>query len=72
MCVLHSALVGKHSGHGWKEIEEFFTRDRYMNAVAAKNYGLVDEILGDTSNLVVLGKNGEISLGGQTLIDNKE
>ena len=65
-------LVGKHSGHGWKEIEEFFTRDRYMNAVEAKNSGLVDEILGDTSNLVVLGKNGEISFGGQTLIDNKE
>jgi len=43
-----------------------------MNAVEAKNYGLVDEILGDTSNLVVLGKNGEISFGGQTLIDNKE
>jgi ATP-dependent Clp protease, protease subunit len=34
-------LMGKHSGHSWKEIED-------------KAFGLVDEILGDTSDLVTL------------------
>ncbi len=52
-------LVGRHTGHNWKEIEEHFTRDRYMNAIDAKNYGLVDEVLGDVSNIVTV-ENGEI------------
>lgn len=45
-------IMGKNSGHNWKEIEEFFRRDRFLNALEAKEYGLVDEVLGDTSNLV--------------------
>jgi ATP-dependent Clp protease protease subunit len=53
-------LVGKHSGHSWKEIEEMFIRDRYMNALEAKEYGLVDEVLGDTSDLVVVTREGQI------------
>lgn len=44
-------LVGKNSGHGREEIEEAFRRDRFMNAIEAKKYGLVDEILGDTDDL---------------------
>lgn len=47
-------LMGKHSGHTWKEIEDFFLRDRYMDAVQAKSFGLIDEILGDVSDLVML------------------
>jgi ATP-dependent Clp protease, protease subunit len=47
-------LMGKHSGHSWKEIEDYFLRDRYLNAEEAKAFGLVDEILGDTSDLVTL------------------
>ncbi len=47
-------LMGKHSGHSWKEIEEFFIRDRYLNALEAKSYGLIDEVLGDTGDLVWL------------------
>jgi ATP-dependent Clp protease, protease subunit len=47
-------LMGKHSGHTWKEIEDFFLRDRFMNAVEAKTFGLIDEVLGDTSDIVVL------------------
>jgi ATP-dependent Clp protease protease subunit len=47
-------LMGKHSGHTWKEIEEFFIRDRYLSAPEAKAYGLVDEILGDASEVVKL------------------
>lgn len=54
-------LIGKNSGHSWKEIEEFFLRDRYLNAVEAKEYGLVDEVLGDTSDLVRL-KGGEVEV----------
>jgi ATP-dependent Clp protease protease subunit len=52
-------LVGKHTGHSWKDIENDFTRDRYMNAIEAKEYGLVDELLGDTSDIVQV-RNGEI------------
>lgn len=47
-------LMGKHSGHTWQEIEEYFLRDRYLNAVEAKTFGLVDEVLGDVSDIIVL------------------
>ncbi|MEJ7645692.1 MAG: ATP-dependent Clp protease proteolytic subunit [Chryseolinea sp.] len=47
-------LMGKHSGHTWKEIEDYFVRDRYLTAPEAKAYGLIDQVLGDTSNVVVL------------------
>jgi len=50
-------LMGKHSGHTWKEIEDHFLRDRFMNAVEAKAFGLIDEVLGDTSDIVVLGNS---------------
>ncbi len=59
-------LVGKHSGRDWKAIEEDFTRDRYMNVVEAKGYGLIDEILGDTSDVVVISKGGDISFANDT------
>jgi ATP-dependent Clp protease protease subunit len=47
-------IIGKNTGHSWQEIEEFFIRDKYLNAIEAKNYGLVDEIIGDTADLVWL------------------
>jgi ATP-dependent Clp protease protease subunit len=49
-------LMGKHTGHSWQEIEEFFIRDRYLNAHEAKNFGIVDEVLGDASDVVLLDK----------------
>lgn len=49
-------LIGKHTGHSWKEIEEYFLRDRFMNAVEAKEFGLIDEVLGDVSDIVVLNE----------------
>jgi ATP-dependent Clp protease protease subunit len=52
-------LVGKHTGHHWKEIEKDFERDRYMSAMEAKEYGLVDDVLGDTTDIVYV-KNGEV------------
>jgi ATP-dependent Clp protease protease subunit len=54
-------LVGKHTGHDWREIEDDFERDRYMNAIEAKEYGLVDEVLGDTKDVVTV-EDGEIKM----------
>ncbi|HEY9008114.1 ClpP family protease [Ohtaekwangia sp.] len=47
-------LMGKHSGHTWKEIEDYFLRDRFMSAPEAKAFGLIDEVLGDISDVIVL------------------
>jgi ATP-dependent Clp protease protease subunit len=49
-------LIGNHTGHSWREIEEFFIRDRYMNALEAKSFGIIDEVLGDTRDLILLNK----------------
>ena len=51
-------LMGKHSGHTWQEIEEYFLRDRYLNALEAKAFGLVDEVLGDVSDIITIGNTG--------------
>ncbi|MEZ4836046.1 MAG: ATP-dependent Clp protease proteolytic subunit [Caldilineaceae bacterium] len=45
-------LLGKHSGRDWKDIEKIFERDRYMHTQEAKEYGLIDEVLGNASDLV--------------------
>lgn len=65
-------LVSKHSKRHWREIEHDFERDRWMNAMEAREYGLVDEVLGDTSNIVVLNrKSGELTLSdGTRLLDD--
>ncbi len=47
-------LMGKHSGHTWKEIEDYFLRDKYLSAPEAKSFGLIDEVLGDVSDVVVM------------------
>lgn len=55
-------IMGKKTGHTWQEIEAFFRRDRFLNALEAKEYGLVDEVLGDTSNLIrVENKEPEVA-----------
>lgn len=54
-------LIGKHSGHSWREIEEYFLRDKYMSAPEARDFGLIDEVLGDISNVVVL-RNGVVDV----------
>jgi len=51
-------LMGKHSGHTWKEIEDYFLRDKYLSAPEAKAFGLIDEVLGDTSDVVMLDNAG--------------
>ena len=45
-----------NSGHTWKEIEEFFIRDKFLNAQEAKEFGIIDEVMGDISDIVVLNK----------------
>ncbi len=58
-------IMGKNSGHTWQEIEAFFKRDRYMNALEAKEFGLVDEVLGDTSDLIKMNSlDAEVSFYG--------
>jgi hypothetical protein len=42
-----------------------------MNAVEAKQYGLVDDVLGDTSDVIVINKKGEIGLASGTAIEDK-
>ena len=54
-------LIGKHSGHSWREIEDYFLRDKYMTAPEARAFGLIDEVLGDTRDVVVV-KNGELAI----------
>lgn len=45
-------IIGKNTGHTAQEIEEFFLRDRFLNAIEAKEYGLVDDVLGSTNDLI--------------------
>jgi ATP-dependent Clp protease protease subunit len=47
-------LMGKQTGHTWKEVEDFFLRDKFMNAHEAKEFGLIDEIMDDPGDIVVL------------------
>ncbi len=47
-------IMGNNTGHTREELEEYFRRDRFLNAIEAKAYGLIDEVLGDTSNLIKL------------------
>lgn len=49
-------LMGKHSGHTREEIETSFRRDKFMNAAEAREYGLVDEVLGDAAALQTLAR----------------
>jgi ATP-dependent Clp protease protease subunit len=57
-------LLGKHTGHTWQEIEADFERDRWMHAVEAKEYGLVDHILGDSNDVVLCLEQGQLLLAG--------
>lgn len=49
-------LMGKNTGHTWQEIEAFFLRDKFLSAPEAKDFGLIDEVLGDVSDIITLSK----------------
>lgn len=36
--------------------EEFFLRDKFMNAQEAREFGLVDEVMDDAGDIIVLDK----------------
>ena len=38
-------LLAADTGHTPEEIEQYFSRDRFMSAIEAKEYGLIDEIM---------------------------
>jgi ATP-dependent Clp protease protease subunit len=40
-------IISKHTGQSLEQIADDFERDRWMDALAAKEYGIVDEILGE-------------------------
>jgi len=45
-------ILAKHTGQTSQQIEEDFDRDRWMTALEAKDYGLVDDVMGDTSDVI--------------------
>jgi ATP-dependent Clp protease protease subunit len=45
-------ILAKHTGQTSQQIEEDFDRDRWMTALEAKEYGLVDDVMGDTSDVI--------------------
>lgn len=49
-------IMGNNTGHTWQEIEDFFIRDKYLNAREARDFGIVDEVLGDANDIVILNK----------------
>lgn len=45
-------LISKNTGRTYEEIDDAFKRDKFMNALEAKEFGLIDDILGDTADLI--------------------
>lgn len=53
-------LMAFHTGQDVKQIDEDTDRDRYMSPLEAKNYGLIDEIIGgDDAGLKIEGQPKE-------------
>ena len=42
---LTSQILAKHTGQSLAQIELDVERDRYLSAVQAKEYGLIDEVI---------------------------
>ena len=52
-------IISKHTGQPVKRIADDFERDRWMDAHMAKEYGLVDEILGEPAVKTSPEESGE-------------
>ena len=46
---LLNGILSRHTGQTTEKISEDFERDRFMDAHGAKDYGLVDDILGEAA-----------------------
>jgi ATP-dependent Clp protease protease subunit len=44
-------LLAKHTGQPIERISKDFDRDYFMNALQAQEYGIIDEVLGDASDV---------------------
>jgi ATP-dependent Clp protease, protease subunit len=51
-------LMGKHTGHTWEEIEAFFLRDKFLNVSEALEFGLIDQVIGDTADIILMKYTG--------------
>jgi ATP-dependent Clp protease protease subunit len=54
---LLNELLAKHTGRGVEQIEQETERDRYLTPLEAKEYGIVDEIVGDAKSAKKPGAN---------------
>jgi len=53
-------LMAFHTGQDVKQVDEDTDRDRYMSPLEAKNYGIIDEIIGgDSAGLQIVGEPKE-------------
>jgi ATP-dependent Clp protease protease subunit len=60
--LLHG-ILSRHTGQTVEQIAEDFERDRFMDAHGAKDYGLVDEILGEPAIEPMNGKDEKSAKG---------
>jgi ATP-dependent Clp protease protease subunit len=65
-------LMGKFSGHSREEIEELFRRDRFVNSLEARQFGFIDEVLGDTDDLIVIDEMQQTKIHFHTPGKNRE
>ena len=63
-------IVGQNTGHTWRDVEKMFERDRWMNSLEAQEFGLVDEVLGDTSDIVAV-VDGQVRVPGSNGTEKK-
>ncbi|WP_249219446.1 ClpP family protease [Chitinophaga sp. HK235] len=47
-------LIALHAGRRTEEIEAAFENDHFMNAIEARSFGLIDQVLGSTEDLIAL------------------
>ncbi|HEY83869.1 MAG TPA: ATP-dependent Clp protease proteolytic subunit [Chloroflexi bacterium] len=59
-------IISRHTGQSVEKIADDFERDRWMDALAAKEYGLVDEVMGAPILAEVAEKNKEAETSAET------
>jgi ATP-dependent Clp protease, protease subunit len=57
-------LMSKHTGRDWQEIERHYERDRWVHAVEAKEFGLIDHVIGNVNDLVIGTSGDQLLLAG--------